>query len=107
MGGKVLDFKQLKNKFEKKKVNTFLVYQKGELTTEYYKTPECTNNLYKINSITKSVVSLLIGIAIDKGYINDIHTPITEWIGNVPEGKHDLTLYHLLTMTTGEEWKEL
>ena len=29
IGGKVLDFKQLENKFEKKKVNTFLVYQKG------------------------------------------------------------------------------
>ncbi len=28
IGGKVLDFKQLENKFEKKKVNTFLVYQK-------------------------------------------------------------------------------
>ena len=26
---KFLDFKQLENKFEKKKVNTFLVYQKG------------------------------------------------------------------------------
>ncbi|HDR7256068.1 TPA: 6-aminohexanoate hydrolase, partial [Bacillus pacificus] len=36
-----MNFKQLENKFEKKKVNTFLVYQKGELTTEYYKTPEC------------------------------------------------------------------
>lgn len=55
IGGKVLDFKQLENKFEKKKVNTFLVYQKGELTTEYYKTPECANNLYKINSITKAL----------------------------------------------------
>ncbi|WP_439033676.1 serine hydrolase [Bacillus paranthracis] len=101
-----MDFRQLENKFEKKKVNTFIVYQKGELTTEYYKTPECASNLYKINSITKSIVSILIGIAIDKGYINDIHTPITEWIENVPEGKHDLTLYHLLTMTTGEKWKE-
>ncbi len=106
IGGKVLDFKQLKNKFEKEKSKYISCLSKRELITEYYKTPECTNNLYKINSITKSVVSLLIGIAIDKGYINDIHTPITEWIGNVPEGKHDLTLYHLLTMTTGEEWKE-
>ncbi len=103
---KFLDFKQLENKFEKKKVNTFLVYQKGELTTEYYKTPECANKLYKINSITKSIGSLLIGIALDKSYINDIHTPITEWIENVPGEKHDLTLYHLLTMTTGEDWKE-
>ncbi len=28
IGGKVLDFRRLENKFEKKKVNTFLVYQK-------------------------------------------------------------------------------
>ncbi|MCQ6546577.1 6-aminohexanoate hydrolase, partial [Bacillus wiedmannii] len=56
-----MDFKQLENKFEKKKVNTFLVYQKGELTNEYYKTIECSSNLYKINSITKSIVSILIG----------------------------------------------
>ena len=69
----------------KRKSEYISCLSKGELTTEYYKTPECTNNLYKINSITKSIVSLLIGIAIDKGYINDIHTPITEWIENVPE----------------------
>ena len=101
-----LNFEQLQNKFEKKKVNTFLVYQKGELTTEYYKTIDCANDLFKINSITKSIVSILIGIAIDKGFINNIHTPITTWIPNVPEEKRELTLYHLLTMTTGEDWKE-
>lgn len=82
-----LNFEQLQNKFEKKKVNTFLVYQKGELTTEYYKTIDCANDLFKINSITKSIVSILIGIAIDKGFINNIHTPITTWIPNVPEKK--------------------
>ncbi len=101
-----LNFEQLQNKFEKKKVNTFLVYQKGETTTEYYKTIDCANELFKINSITKSIVSILIGIAIDKGCIDDIHTPITTWIPNVPEKKRELTLYHLLTMTTGEDWQE-
>ncbi|MEH7459306.1 serine hydrolase [Bacillus sp. JJ1127] len=101
-----MDFDKLENTFIKKKVNAFLVYQRGELTTKYYKIAECANNLYKINSITKSIVSMLIGIAIDKGYINDIHTPIAKWIPNVPKEKKELTLYHLLTMTTGEDWKE-
>ncbi len=96
----------LENMFKSKKVNTFLVYQQGELTTKYYKTKECANNLYKINSITKSIVSILIGIAIDKGYISDIHTSIAKWIPHVPKEKKGLTIYHLLTMTTGEEWKE-
>ena len=85
-----LNFEQLQNKFEKKKVNTFLVYQKGELTTEYYKTIDCANDLFKINSITKSIVSILIGIAIDKGFINNIHTQITTWIPNVPEKKEGI-----------------
>ncbi|PEF74331.1 6-aminohexanoate hydrolase [Bacillus pseudomycoides] len=101
-----MDFYKLENQFMKKKVNAFLVYQQGELTTKYYKTKECAHNLYKINSITKSIVSILIGIAIDKGYINDIHTPIAKWFPNVPKEKKELTIYHLLTMTTGEEWKE-
>ncbi|WP_026590980.1 serine hydrolase domain-containing protein [Bacillus sp. UNC437CL72CviS29] len=101
-----MDFYMLENMFKSKKVNTFLVYQQGELTTKYYKTKECANNLYKINSITKSIVSILIGIAIDKGYISDIHTSIAKWIPHVPKEKKGLTIYHLLTMTTGEEWKE-
>lgn len=101
-----MDFDKLENMFIKKKVNAFLVYQRGELTTKYYKTAECANNLYKINSITKSIVAMLIGIAIDKGYINDIHTPMAKWIPDVPKEKKELTLYHLLTMTTGEDWKE-
>ncbi|PFR25049.1 6-aminohexanoate hydrolase [Bacillus cereus] len=101
-----MDFYKLEHTFMKKKVKAFLVYQHGELTTKYYKTPECAHTLYKINSITKSIVSMLIGIAIDKGYISDIHTSIASWIPNVPEEKKELTLYHLLTMTTGEEWKE-
>ncbi|MFJ8526636.1 serine hydrolase domain-containing protein [Bacillus sp. NPDC094106] len=101
-----MDFDKLENTFIKKKVNAFLVYQRGELTTKYYKIAEWANNLYKINSITKSIVSMLIGIAIDNGYINDIHTPIEKWIPNVPKEKKELTLYHLLTMTTGEDWKE-
>ncbi|KEK22777.1 serine hydrolase domain-containing protein [Bacillus gaemokensis] len=101
-----MDFHTLENMFKKKKINAFLVYQQGELTTKYYKTAECEHNLYKINSITKSILSMLIGIAIDKGYISGIHTPITRWISNVPEEKSELTIYHLLTMTTGEDWKE-
>ncbi|MDZ5610734.1 serine hydrolase domain-containing protein [Bacillus pseudomycoides] len=101
-----MDFHTLENMFKLKKVNAFLVFQRGELTTRYYKTKECAQNLYKINSITKSIISILIGIAIDKSYINNIHTPITKWIPNVPKEKKELTIYHLLTMTTGEEWKE-
>ncbi|MGG0188323.1 serine hydrolase domain-containing protein [Bacillus rhizoplanae] len=101
-----MDFYALENMLKKKKVHSFLIHQRGELTTKYYKTEQCVHNLYKINSITKSIVSILIGIAIDKSFINGIHSPIIEWIPNIPKEKQDLTIYHLLTMTTGEEWRE-
>lgn len=102
----LLNLPELEHAFKKKKVNAFLVFEKGEIVTEYYKTEKCAQNVYKINSITKSIVSILIGIAIEKRYIKSIHTPIVEWIPNMPKDKQLLTLYHFLTMTTGEEWKE-
>ncbi|MFI8709300.1 serine hydrolase domain-containing protein [Bacillus sp. NPDC077411] len=101
-----MNLSELEHTFKKKKVNAFLVYQKGEIVIEYYKTEKCAQNVYKINSITKSIISILIGIALEKGYIHSIHTPIVEWIPNMPKEKQLLTMYHLLTMTTGEDWKE-
>lgn len=102
----MVDFCKLEDVFRHKKVHAFLIYQKGEYITKYYKEKENENHVYKINSITKSILSLLIGIAIDKGYIEGIHIPIRQWVEHVPKDKQQLTLYHVLTMTTGEEWKE-
>lgn len=103
---RILNFYALENVFKEKDVHAFLVYQYGELQTQYYKTEECAQKLYKVNSITKSIVAILIGIAIEKGFICDVHTPISKWIPNVPKEKAKVTIYHLLTMTTGEEWHE-
>jgi len=63
-----------------------------------------------INSCTKSVMSILIGIAIDKGYIEGVDTKIITYF---PELEHDqdsrkreITIRHLLTFTTGFDWPE-
>jgi CubicO group peptidase (beta-lactamase class C family) len=57
------------------------------------------------NSMTKSVVSLLVGMAIDRGLITDLDAPVVSYL---PEGTdlgglgHDrATLRHLLTMSAG------
>lgn len=103
---RLLDFHALENTFKEKNVHAFLVHQHGELKTVYYKEKTCAQTLHKINSITKSIVAILIGIAIEKGFLCNVHTPITKWIPNVPKEKEGITLYHLLTMTTGEGWHE-
>ena len=57
------------------------------------------------NSMTKSVVSLLVGIAIDRGLIKDLDAPIFPYFPEnadlrAPE-KDRITLRHLLTMSAG------
>jgi CubicO group peptidase (beta-lactamase class C family) len=57
-------------------------------------------------SCTKSVISALIGIAIQEGFIQDVHQPILDFfpeleIENVDDLKRSLTLEHLLMMASG------
>jgi len=63
-----------------------------------------------IQSDTKSFVSLCIGIAIDKGYIESVHQSIFDYLPDyqhfrTPENEK-ITIEHLLTMTSGLDWKE-
>lgn len=102
----MLNVEEIVKQYAKKKVNAFLVLQDGKVIKEYYKKTEDANQLHKINSITKSITAALIGIAIDQGYILNIETPLSNLFPTLPENKRSLTLYHLLTMTTGEKWEE-
>lgn len=66
--------------------------------------------LHDIKSDTKSVVSICIGIAIDKGFIESVHQSIFDYLPEHQhlntDGKDRITIEHLLTMTSGLEWNE-
>jgi CubicO group peptidase (beta-lactamase class C family) len=62
-------------------------------------------------SATKSITSLLTGIAIDQGYINDVDDFVVDFfpnwtIANLDDRKLNMTLEHLLMMRAGFEWDE-
>ena len=103
--------KSMKEKLSNFKILSCLIMQNNKIVFSYYKNNKVPNNLQTINSCTKSVISTLIGIAIDKGLINSIHTPISEFFGEVLSNeedlrKRDITIEHLLTMTPGFHWPE-
>ncbi|MDD3260407.1 MAG: serine hydrolase [Oscillospiraceae bacterium] len=63
-----------------------------------------------VMSVTKSVVSLLVGIALDKGCIRDIHQPVLDFFPDYPVKRGEktiqqVTLAHLLTMTAPYKYK--
>jgi len=66
--------------------------------------------LHHVQSVTKSITSACIGIAIDKGYIESAQQSIFDYLPEYQNldtnGKDGITIEHLLTMTSGLEWTE-
>jgi CubicO group peptidase (beta-lactamase class C family) len=65
---------------------------------------------HQIMSCTKSVTSACIGIAIEKGFIQSVHQSIFDYLPDHQQlsmgGKSNITIEHLLTMTSGLKWNE-
>jgi CubicO group peptidase (beta-lactamase class C family) len=73
-------------------------------------TPYTSHMQHDVRSISKSVVSLLFGIALDRKLIASIDDPIFRYFPEyaalrTPE-KDNIQLRHLLTMTSGFAWDE-
>ncbi len=87
-------------------IRSVVVIRNGNVLLEANFHPYVKDSWHIIHSCTKSVMSALIGIAIDKGYIKSVKTPVLEFFpertaANLDENKKNLTLEHLLTMSTG------
>ena len=57
-------------------------------------------------SMAKSIVSLLIGVAIDEGKIKSIDEPVANYLPEFQDEKKDITIRQVLTMSTGLSWSE-
>lgn len=67
--------------------------------------------LHDLRSVTKSIVSLLYGIAVDKGLVPPPEAPLVAQFPEYPdlaadEARAKITIGHALTMTLGMEWDE-
>lgn len=101
-----MNYIKLENELKKERISTCLIYHNNEIVYRYNKNLKSESKLFKINSVTKSVLSILMGIAIDKGFIENVKVPIQQYFPNIEPEKREITIEHLLTMTAGYEWPE-
>jgi CubicO group peptidase (beta-lactamase class C family) len=89
-------------------LRSLIIQQNGKLITEKYFRNGGRNKAMNTKSASKSIISLLTGIAIDKGYIegvdDKISTYLPEYFESITDSaKHRITVKNLLTMQTGLE----
>ena len=104
-------------------VHAILIERSGRLVYEEYfdgfderwgtplgRVSMTAGTLHDLRSVTKSVVSGLVGIAVGEGAITSLDQPVVEWFPEYPElntaERRRVTLAHVLTMTPGLEWNE-
>ncbi|MGY4555524.1 CubicO group peptidase (beta-lactamase class C family) [Bacillus thuringiensis] len=97
----------IKEEYENR--NGMLVVQKGDYIFENYYNGHGPNDAFHIASVTKTVISALIGICIDKGYIKSVDQKVIEFFSEYNVNSSEITVRHLLTMTAPHpfvDWQE-
>ncbi len=87
-------------------IDAIVVVRNGVKVLDAHVDPFKAGERHVIYSCTKSVVSALIGIAIEQGYIKGLDQPVLELFpdhtfANLDADKESLTIEDLLTMSTG------
>lgn len=90
-------------------LTSLLIMRNGELVTEVYYPPYEQEDETKIYSVTKSVISSLIGIALEEGYIESIEQPASEFFSeyyteDMDPKEKEITIENLLMMAAGYEF---
>lgn len=92
----------LENLLKKTKTNAFLILHNDTLIYEYYSKGNTRKTLFKAFSATKSVLSAMIGIAIDEGKIKNINEPIGNYLDGFKNSEvENLTIKDFLNQSTG------
>ena len=92
-------------------IDSVLVVRNGYIVLDAYFYPFSKDLRHPIHSCTKSIMSALIGIAMEKGQIESVNQPIRDFfpdkkIANMDEIKKSITLEHLLMMASGLDCRD-
>ena len=92
--------------FRIRAIKSFMVQQGGELLVDAHRKGMRAGRATNIKSASKSIISLLVGIAIEQGHLDGVQQPIGEFFpqyfeSNPDPEKQAITIQDLLTMRAG------
>lgn len=91
-------------------IKSLLVLKDNHLIAEQYFNQSSSASLLHLRSVTKTIVALITGIALEEQIIPSIDLTIGEFLIDeypwLSEEKANIQIKHLLTMSSGFEWSE-
>jgi CubicO group peptidase (beta-lactamase class C family) len=93
------------------KLHSVLVVRDGILVVEEYFRGASRDHCQLIASVTKSVVSILVGMSLERSPEQTVDTPLVVFFPEYTDemagaGTSEITLAHALTMSAGMDWDE-
>jgi CubicO group peptidase (beta-lactamase class C family) len=87
-------------------LHSILIVRSGFIVFEEYYHGWSQNHLHNVNSVTKSVTSALVGIALREGLLHDLDQPVLSFFPEytpqvLDSRKQAITLRHVLSMSSG------
>jgi CubicO group peptidase (beta-lactamase class C family) len=97
---------------QKLNLHSLLIVRNGYLVTEVYYEPYGPGDVHAVASNTKTVVGMLVGIAIDQGQIERVDQKLLEFfpereVEQLDPRKEAISLRDLLSMTPGLDCEDL
>ena len=93
---------------ERHRLNAIVVMHDGKVVQETYRNGSGPATPFIGYSMSKSVIAMLIGIAIHEGHIKSVDDRIVQYLPELKgTGYDEVTLRNLLMMRSGTDWKEI
>ena len=98
--------KVIEEVFQTGPIKSFMLQRNGKLLMESHRMGMRADRTTNVKSVAKSIISLLVGIAIDQGHLAGVRQPIGEYFPDYfkrrPDpDKESITIQDLLTMRAG------
>ena len=97
----------LKEHIDKNNVMGLMVVRDGKIIDQHYRSERRETDLFTSFSMAKSMISILIGIALDEGLIKNLDDPVSRYTSRINESSYSkVSIRSLLRMSSGIPFNE-